>query len=133
MNTESERIVGLYRDISQFIIGTVVEEDDTFITLKRALMVSVEKDPTKEGVIPRFFPISLLTIDPPFHVMPFLNGEQTIDFPVRFRKDMLLRPVEALNDPIIQMYHRNFQGIDSKPLPQPEDPKSPEENIITLY
>jgi len=125
------KIIGLYKDISQFIVGILVDETDEQVTLRRALLVSVEKDKNGNGVVPNFFPITLLTLDPPFHLMGFLK-EADIDFPTTFQKKSLLNPkVLELNDQVVQIYLKNF--IDLNPPTLPPTPKNPENNIIKLF
>jgi hypothetical protein len=130
-----EKIVGIYTDISQFIIGLLVEETDDKIVLNRALYTTVEKDPANPGVIPRFYPVTLLTIDPPFHVMGFLKDFQnTIDFPTTFWKNRCLSGVLELTDQMKDVYNRNFAGlIPNVDAPAPANPSAPENNIVKMY
>jgi len=134
-----EQIVGIYKDISQFIIGILVKETDTHVVLRRALLVSVERDKNGNGLVPNFFPVTLLTLDPPFHMMGFLK-EQNIDFETWYKKDTLLNPVpQELNDQVTQVYMQNFIGVlppnASAPLPVEgkSESKSPENNIVKLF
>jgi len=134
-----EQIVGIYKDISQFIIGILVKETDTHVVLRRALLVSVERDKNGNGLVPNFFPVTLLTLDPPFHMMGFLK-EQNIDFETWYKKDTLLNPVpQELNDQVTQVYMQNFIGVlppnASVPLPVEgkSEGKTPENNIVKLF
>lgn len=130
----TDQILGVYKDIGQFIIGTVVSEDEETITLKRSLLTTVEANPTQPGVVPRFFPASLLSIDPPFHVLGFLKAPPSIDFPITLTKKFLLRQPEEVSDQMKELYLRNFAGVPSElPKPPPQNPKSPEDNIVNLY
>jgi len=126
-----EQIVGIYRDISQFIVGILVNETDTHIVLRRALLCSIEKDKAGNGVVPTFFPLTLLTLDPPFHVMGFLK-EQSIDFETSFKKEDLLNPNKLeLVDQVKNIYIQNFVGM-TPPVVNPGT-KPPEDNIINLF
>jgi len=125
-----EQIVGIYKDISQLIIGILVEETDEKVVLRRALLVSVEKEKTGNSVVPNFFPVTLLTLDPPFHLMGFLK-EQSIDFPTTYWKKNLLNPnILELNDQVKNVYNQNFVGLPPTVNPSPP---SPEDNIIKLF
>lgn len=130
-----EQIVGIYKDISQFIIGILVKETETHYVLRRALLVSVEREKNGNGLVPNFFPVTLLTLDPPFHMMGFLK-EQNIDFETWYAKDSLLNPaLQELNDQVKNVYLQNFVGVlppnASPPLPVAS--KSPEDNIVKLF
>ena len=125
-----EQIVGIYRDISQFIVGILVNETDTHIVLRRALLCSIEKDKNGNGVVPNFFPLTLLTLDPPFHVMGFLK-EQSIDFETSFKKEDLLNPNKLeIVDQVKNIYIQNFVGMAQPPV-APSTP--PGDNIINLF
>lgn len=128
-----EQIVGIYKDISQFIVGTLVEETDEKIVLKRALLVSVERDKNGKGVVPNFFPITLLTLDPPFHIMGFLK-DKSIDFPTTFWKKTMLNPnILELEEQVKTIYSQNFAGLlPSSPVPA-QPPANAEDNIIKLF
>lgn len=130
-----EQIVGIYKDISQFIIGILVKETDTHVVLRRALLVSVEREKNGQGLVPNFFPVTLLTLDPPFHMMGFLK-EQNIDFETWYKKEDLLNPnIQELNDQVKQVYQQNFVGIVPPNAAQVANsgPKSPEDNIVKLF
>ena len=129
----TEQILGVYKDIGQFIIGTLVSEDEDTITLKRSLLTTVEANPSQPGVIPRFYPASLLSIDPPFHVIGFLKAPPSIDFPITLRKNNLLRQPEEVSDQMKELYLRNFIGVPPEVEATPQNPKSPEDNIVNLY
>lgn len=127
-----EQIVGIYRDISQFIVGILVNETDTHIVLRRALLCSIEKDKAGNGVVPTFFPLTLLTLDPPFHVMGFLK-EQSIDFETWFKKEDMINPYKhELVDQVKNIYIQNFVGM-TPPVINASPQKAPEDNIINLF
>lgn len=131
-----EQIVGIYKDISQFIVGTLVEETDEKIVLKRALLVSVEREKNGNGVVPNFFPVTLLTLDPPFHIMGFLK-EKSIDFETTYWKKNMINPnILELEEQVKTIYSQNFAGIlPSSSVPaHPTAPQpSAEDNIIKLF
>lgn len=133
---EEQKVVGIYTSTSQFYIGLLIEETDEKIVLNRALYTTVEKDPNNPGVIPKFYPASLLTVDPPFHVMGFLKEYQgSIDFPMIFWKNACASGVLELTEQMVELYKRNFAGImpTSIDAPPPSDPVSPENNIVKMY
>jgi hypothetical protein len=134
----SEKIVALYKDVSQFIIGTVVEETETHVTIKKALLAVAANNPNGGGPVPQFFPLSLVSTEPPFHAMGFLEQPQSLDFPVKFNKDNLLAYDLPLSEVMKALYLRYVESVpktseSGPPLPEPTNPKNPEENIVSLY
>lgn len=127
-----QKIVGLYKDISQFIIGVLVEETEEKIVLRRAFLTTVEKDPNNaSGVVPNFIPITLLTLKPPFHVMGLLK-EKNIDFPLTFWKKNCLTGLLEIEDGLKIMYERNFLSQFPPALP-PETPTEKIPEVIKLF
>ena len=131
----TEKIIDLYKDISQFIIGTVVEDTETTVTLKKALLAVAANNPNGGGPVPQFFPLSLISTDPPFHVMGFLEQPFSFDFPVKFNKDNILAYDLPLSEVMKSLYLKYLESIPSPTVsnPPPSNPKNPEENIISLY
>jgi hypothetical protein len=127
-----EQIVGLYKDISQLIVGILVKETETHYVLRRALLCSVDKDKNGQGVVPNFFPVTLLTVDPPFHAMSFFKTPN-IDFETWYKKEDLLNPeIQELNDQIVGVYRQNFVGSAPPSVP-PQQSASPNDNVIKLF
>ena len=134
----TDKIVGIYRDISQLIIGAVVEDTEEKLVLRRALLLTVEKDPNNPGVRPRFYPISLLTTDPIFHVVSLLD-DQSLEFPVTFWKKQTLTGTLELSKQIKDLYEQKFMGeLPGTPVESTHEPTlgksiDPKDNIIQLY
>lgn len=130
----SEKIIGLVKDISQFIIGTVVSETDQAVTLKNAAILGISNNGPQINI--QFIPLDILTLQPPLGIRDLIK-DRFSPLEVTFKKDDLLFYNLDLSDNVIANY-QNFVGNAFPGMGQPPPmgnpaPNNPDQNIIKLF
>lgn len=122
----SEKIVGVVKDISQFIVGIVVAETDEVLTLRNAALLGISNQGSQINI--QFIPLDLLSLQPPLGVKHLVK-DPSLPLDVELQKKSLLYSNLELNDNVIGNY-KNFIGQNVPAVPQSS---APDQNIVKLF
>ena len=123
------KVVGILKDISELVVGNLVEETSEYVRLNKPVLVGLKKAANGANVEP--LPLSLLSIDPPFHVMNFLKNPLQ-EFEITLYKNRCLTGVLEMSEQLVGFYNTAFNT--SAPAPQNLfESKPAEDNIVKLF
>jgi hypothetical protein len=128
----NEKIVGVVRDISQFLVGSVVSDTEETIVLKNVALLGISGEGNQTNI--QFIPLDILSLKPPFGIRNLVKN-QSVSLDVPFKKSDLLFYVEDLADVVVSNY-KNFTVNAFPGIPQlgqePQTANS-EQTIVKLF
>jgi hypothetical protein len=132
------KIIGLVKEIGQFLVGEVVQETHDSLVLQGVVMLGISGDsnaPTKANIQP--IPVDLLSMNPPLGVRNLIKNP-TAPLVVRFKKEHLLFYDLELQDHVVQSY-MTFMDNMSRQISLASSqavegsPSTPDDNIVKLF
>lgn len=125
----SEKIVGIVKSVSQFLIGSVVSETSEIVVLKNVAMLGISGSGAQTNI--QFIPLDMLSLDPPFGIRNLLKN-QAVELDVSVRKSDILFYVEDLSDMVVNNY-TNFVMTAFPGARQGAPVVNPDQNIVKLF
>ena len=123
-----QKIRAIYRDISQLVIGTLLGESDTHITLRNPVLLGVSAADNGQITL-NFIPVEMLSIErQPISLRNLLS----VPFEpiMKFNKaDILIDDVPVATN-VLENYAKFSQGQNVVAAPPPTQP---ENNIVKLF
>jgi hypothetical protein len=104
MNPTDKKIMVVLRDLTQLVIGYLVEETDQYYKLDKACMVAISPGQTPGQISIQFAPMDLLSFNPPVSVKS-LCDDNNVDETVTISKTSLLRVIPNVRQEILDQYH----------------------------
>lgn len=132
MSESNEKIVGVVKDISQFLVGTVISESEDALVLKNVALLGISGSGNQTNI--QFIPLDILSLNPPFGIRNLIKN-QAADLNVTFKKSELLFYVNDLSDVVISNYKgftlNAFPGVPQ--LSQGGQNTQSEQTIVKLF
>lgn len=124
------KIIGILKDISQLVIGDVVTENNTHVTIKDAVLLGISPKGSQLNI--SFIPLDLLTLEPVFGIKNLLK-DPTQELQYTFNKKDVLQANIELNDNVIENYKKATAKQPSFMIPETTQELTPEDNIVKLF
>lgn len=124
------KIIGILKDIGNFLIGEVVEETDTTLVLKDLALLGITANGPQINI--QFIPADLLSMQPPVGLKNLVK-DPTMAFEAKFKKENLLFYNLELNNEVISNY-KSFTGKSANLIQaQHVTPLTPDNNVVKLF
>jgi hypothetical protein len=124
------KIIGIVKDIGNFLIGEVVEETDTTLVLKDLALLGITASGPQINI--EFIPADLLSMQPPVGLKNLVK-DPTMAFEAKFKKENLLFYNLELKNEVISNY-KSFTGKSANAVqPQATTPVTPDNNVVKLF
>lgn len=108
MSKETKTYRAILRDVAQLIVGEVVKETKTTLTLLKPSLLNVQG--ANGSVNLQFIPLELVSFNPPLMLKALLADDKADDpFEVTFIKDQLIQSEVALKEDIFAGYIKSLE------------------------
>lgn len=128
----NEKIVGVVKEIGQFLVGSVVSETDETVVLTNVALLGISGAQNQTNI--QFIPLDILSLNPPFGIRNLIkNQSQSLDVP--FKKSDLIFYVDELADVVVTNYKNftvnAFPGVPQ--LTQGQQSVNSDQAIVKLF
>lgn len=123
-----EKVIGIFRDISQIIVATVVEFDEEKIIVKNPAMLGISAQ--GQNVTIQFIPIEVLSLQPVVQIRNIMANPTEELLYTFYRRDMIKDEIE-LSDQVVENYKKSFNP--SSIITPDKSIVKPDEKIVKLF
>lgn len=119
-----QKTIGILKDISQLVIGTLVEETDEWGVLEDARILGISSKNSQVNI--NFIPLDLLSLDPIIGLKNMAKDPNE-NFKFKFVKNNVLLYDVALADNVVENYRKSVGRGVTEVIPPNSD------NIVKLF
>lgn len=122
-----EKIIGIVKDIGEFIVAVVVEDTEEYVVVKNPAFLGINGQDGQVNI--NFIPVEMLSVNPPVNIKNFVK-DSTQDLTFKFMKNNVLKCDIELSDSVVENY---------KKLTTPKSPVSldgveqTEDKVVKLF